>query len=555
LKIGVAYYPEHNEMSQWSTDLEMIRSAGIGRVRIAEFAWSRMEPEEGDFQWDWLDRFIDLAMEYKVEVVLCTPTAVPPIWLVERFPEVLPVNEEGRRNVFGGRQHRCYNTSAYVTYSLRITEQLAKRYGNHPNVVAWQLDNEFGGEQKRCYCVNCGKAFQVYLAERYGTVEQLNKRWGTVFWSQEYKRFGQIDPPMIYKADLGLKHHPSLELDFTRFSSRSIVAFSRLQTVILRNHSSGRPISTNVYAFTWGDNLDWIDLTADLDAIGIDVYSEHVYENAFYADFMYSLKPGNAWFLEFGTGGEVGQWMGIIDQVRSRRTDWLFIFKYKPFPFGQEQGLKELVTSTGEPTDKYYALQQLARPHDIDEALQASEPELEYASANAMEGMDILPASGVGLYFHFESSWVYTISQWGNMPHKLKYTIYFVHSVYRSVFREDRSHRIVYSADQLAGLHTLIVPRHIVYDPELEMALLIFMDNGGTVIATSDLFQKNSDNVFLTQMPKMYSEVLGRSSYITDSKTGDPIVQRASRGKGALIIVHQDATFEEWQSAATEYGK
>ncbi|RXZ80855.1 hypothetical protein EBB07_16720 [Paenibacillaceae bacterium] len=542
MKLGVAYYPEHVASNQWGVDLKSIRAAGIRRVRIGEFAWSEMETDEGKYQWDWLDQFIDLAKDHDIEVVLCTPTAAPPIWLVEKYPEVLPVDAQGRRNVFGGRQHRCYNAPAYQLHSQRIVEQLAKRYGNHPNVAAWQLDNEFGGEQKRCYCGYCKLAFQNYLTDNYKTIEQLNKRWGTVFWSQTYQRFDQIAPPMTYTADLQVKHHPSLEMNFTRFSSRSISAFSRMQTALLRQWSPGRPVSTNVYYFQWGDNIDWIDLTEDMDAVGIDVYSDELYENAFYADFMYSLKPDNAWFLEYGTGGELKGWLDGIDQARRRRNNWFFIFKLKPFSFGQEQGLQELMTITGQPTEKYAALQKWSQLRSVEDARLGTEQ-------NQIQDGDLLVPSGIGLYFSFESSWVYTISQWdSHLPDRLKYTRYMVHVVYQSIFAADQAHRIVYSADQLEGLQTLILPRHIIYDAVLESRLLQFMENGGTVVATSDLFQKNSDNVYLTEMPTIYAEVLGRQSFITDEKNDEPIIQHVLQGRGELIIVHKDTTLEEWQA-------
>ncbi len=301
MKLGVAYYPEHRGPDRWAVDHFKARAAGIRRVRVGEFAWSRMEPQPGAYDWEWLDRSIERAAEQGIEIVLCTPTACPPIWLVERYPEVLPVDRTGRRTGFGARQHRCYNAPAYVAHSARIVEALGERYGAHPNVVAWQLDNEFGGERKRCYCDHCRRAFQADLAARYGDIGALNERWGTVFWSQEYQRWDQIPVPLQHAADLQMRHHPSLELAFFRFSSASIVRYCRMQAELLRKHTGARPITTNAFLFKWGDNLDWYELFAGLDAAGIDIYSERPHEIAFCLDFARSLVPGAVWVMEYGT--------------------------------------------------------------------------------------------------------------------------------------------------------------------------------------------------------------------------------------------------------------
>ncbi|QJD86647.1 beta-galactosidase [Cohnella herbarum] len=539
MKLGVAYYPEHNKREQWNRDLEQIKEAGIERVRIAEFAWSRLEPNNGEFRWEWLDQFITLAEEYGLEVILCTPTACPPIWLVEEFPDVIPVDEEGRRNVFGARQHRCYNSPPYLHYSLRIVERMAIRYGSNANVVAWQLDNEFGGEQKRCYCDHCKAAFQNAMKAKYDTIDELNERWGNVFWSMEYQRFDQIATPKKYKADLWLKNNPSLEMEYSRFSSDAIVRYSREQIRLIRQHNVGesRPITTNRFPLNWGDNVHWPELVRDLDVAGIDLYSEHLHEIAFYADFNYSLKPGASWFMEYGPN--VKNLREGMEQLRGRGCDWFTVFKFKPFPFGQEQGLQELVTLTGEPTDSYRVLQEWSSSY----------------SGDSVSVTKVVPfvQSGVGLFFDFESSWVYTISVWGaQIHHRMHYPNYVIDTVYKSLYRENESHRIVWDADGVEGLHTLIVPLHIVHDRALEDAFLRFVDNGGALVVTSDLFQKNAENVFLDEIPRIYSELFGLSSFIVRPATEEPVLLRKSWGAGKVIVVNKDATPSEWESVVKE---
>ncbi|MBO9607188.1 MAG: beta-galactosidase [Paenibacillaceae bacterium] len=541
MKLGVAYYPEHHRPEQWSADLALMKQAGIERIRIAEFAWSRLEPAEGDFHWEWLDQFITQAAEYGLAIILGTPTACPPIWLVEAYPEVIPVDDEGRRNVFGARQHRCYNTPAYLAYSLRIVEELAVRYGGNPNVVAWQIDNEFGGEQKRCYCDNCRKAFQAYLKSVYPSIRELNERWGNFFWSLDYQRFDQIGPPLKYKADLWLKNSPSIEMEYSRFSSQAIVAFCREQAALIREHSPGRPVTTNRFPLNWGDNVHWPELVRDLDAAGMDLYSESLHEIGFYADFNDSLKPGRSWFMEYGPNA--ANLSDGMEQVRGRGCEWFTIFKFKPFPFGQEQSLQEMLTLSGEPAASYRIIADWAARRDAAGAPAAGAASERFAS------------SGVGIVFHFESSWAYTISRWGRqITDRLHYPNYVIDVVYRSLFRPDRSHRIVTDPGGLKGMHTVVVPLHIVHDPALEQTLLAFANGGGRVLVTSDLFQKNADNVYLTRMPAFYTEVFGMSSFCAEAKGADAVVRRAAYGRGEAVMLHKDAGLADWRAAAAEWG-
>jgi beta-galactosidase len=185
---GVDYYPEHWNEDRWPLDAELMLQGGINTVRLAEFAWSRLEPAPGVFDFAWLDRAIDVLAARAMRVVLGTPTAAPPGWLVAAHPEILPVNEHGQRAGFGMRRHYCPRQPAFHEATRRIVRAMAEHYADHPAVIAWQTDNELGNiaNGTRCHCPCCRAAFQDWLRERYGSLEELNRRWGTVFWSQEY---------------------------------------------------------------------------------------------------------------------------------------------------------------------------------------------------------------------------------------------------------------------------------------------------------------------------------------------------------------------------------
>lgn len=528
MKLGIAYYPEHEQPEQWDIDYSKLAAAGIRSVRIAEFAWAVLEPRDGQFEWEWLDASIERATSHGINVVLCTPTACPPVWLVEKHPDVLPINKQGRVIGFGARQHRSYSSENYVKYSLRIVEAMAERYGNHPNVVAWQLDNEFGGETKYDYSDPARMAFHRWLGERYGSVEKLNERWGTTFWSQRYERFDQIPLPAPIGADVNMWQHPSLELDFARFSSDSMVRFASLQAAALRPFIGDRPITTNAFMFCWGDNLNWPDLFADLDVVGMDIYSNKPHEIAFYADACRGVLGKPFWMMEYGTGTtELERDMNVVSE---RGCSRFYLFKMKPFPWGQEQGggQPELVTLTGEPSRNYHVVQSYTAKH-------AHEPELTETTRAA-----------VGVYYHFDSSWSYQLS----VADRIAYPDYIVHNVYRHLFEAGIRTEVVYSGEQLDGLETLIIPLHQIYDAALEERLIAFVQEGGRLIVTSDLFRKNADNVYLREVPRIFAELLDwqENNFAGDIITeGTVMIRKHKSGKGETWLVHRNSTAEQWK--------
>ncbi len=242
MKLGVCYYPEHWPEGDWAEDARMIRELGLSLVRIGEFAWSRIEPEPGRFDWDWLDRAIEALHEEGLGIILGTPTATPPKWLVDLHPDILPHDEYGNPRRFGSRRHFCFSSQTYRGESARITEALAGRYGEHPGIVMWQTDNEFGHHgSDESFSPDAHAAFRQWLEHRYGAVGALNAAWGTVFWSQEYRSFAEVDLPGATVTEA----NPSHILDFRRFNSDQMVSFHAEQEAIIRRLSLDRPVTHN----------------------------------------------------------------------------------------------------------------------------------------------------------------------------------------------------------------------------------------------------------------------------------------------------------------------
>jgi beta-galactosidase len=534
MQLGISYYPEYYPQDQWDRHFEALVEGGFKRVRFGESSWATFQPARHEFRWEVMDDAIEKAASFGVEVVLGTPTYVPPLWLVKEHPEILPVGVDGRRTVFGARQHRCFNTPAYVDAANAISHAMAERYGKHPNVVAWQIDNELGGEQKRCYCDNCRRTFQEFLRARYGNIGDLNRRWNTVFWGQQYDSFEDVNVPIRFNADLEMRHHPALELDFQRFSSDSIVRFCEGQYDIIRSCTS-QPITHNTDSFFWGDNVDVWKLFQRLDVAGMDLYSDRPFEIAFYSDLTRSVsKADTFWMMEYGTRSP-----GLEDEmeVTARRgCEWLIFFKLLPFPWGQEIDRKALLTLTGNPEPNYHVVRK-------------------WAGQNSTKRASPRQPSRVGLFYDFDSSWAYFVDQWRPgipVPDRQIYPRYLIDVVYQALFELGLSVDLLFEPERLHEYQTIVVARHLLYDPLLEDVLLGYVANEGTLLATTDLFRRSDDNAWLEIVPNIYREAFGWDGADFPDDTVSPCAFPTIThqiGKGTARLIHKEADRTVWQSA------
>jgi beta-galactosidase len=289
----MAYHPAYWPRERWPIDAKMISEANIQAVRAAEFAWSRFEPREGEFDFGWMDEAVDILASEGIKTIMCTPTATPPAWLIHKHPEILPVDANGLpAKYFGSRRHYCCSVAAFHEYTRQIVTAMAEHYGHNANVIGWQIDNELGNVYRlnrgRCYCEACREKFSEWLQRKHGSLDALNRVWGTVFWGQEYTDWDQIVLPCRGTAGEGLS--PSHVLDYHRFFSDSWVEYTKLQADILREHGENQWISTN-FACGLGHErtdetalyrggcvwfpciVDWRDLSQSLD---FPAWSSHV---------------------------------------------------------------------------------------------------------------------------------------------------------------------------------------------------------------------------------------------------------------------------------------
>ncbi|KAE9629395.1 beta-galactosidase [Parasedimentitalea maritima] len=424
--LGTCYYPEHWPSEIWADDARRMVDAGLTWVRIGEFAWSRIEPQSGQLNWDWLDQAIDVLGQAGLQVVLGTPTATPPKWVLDKHPDMLAVDANGNPRKFGSRRHYCFSHAGYLGECRRIVTLLAERYGPNPYVAAWQTDNEYGCHDTVISYSNAARdAFRHWLRKEFhnpsgnaGDIDALNSAWGNVFWSMEYSDFDDIDLPNLTVTE----PNPSHALAFRRFSSDQVVAFNRVQSDILRAHSAA-PIAHNYMGRI--TEFDHYKVGADLDIASWDSYPLGFLEDrvgaspehqrayarqgdpdfqAFHHDLYRAVGRGRWWVMEQQPGpvnwapynpaplpGMVRLWTW---EAFAHGAEAVCYFRWRQAPFAQEQ------LHTG-----------MLRPDSVDAPaiVEARQVSAELAAAPKVQPY----RAPVALIFDYEADWAWVVQPHG----------------------------------------------------------------------------------------------------------------------------------------------
>ncbi len=500
MRLGVCYYPEHWPEAWWEDDAARMAAIGLTRVRIGEFAWSRIEPEAGRFDWDWLDRAIDTLARHGLGVVLGTPTATPPKWLVDTMPEMLAQDAQGRARGFGSRRHYCFSHAGYRAQSRRITTALAERYGHHPAVVAWQTDNEYGcHDTVLSYSAAAAAAFREWLAARYGNIDALNRAWGNVFWSMEYASFDAIELPNLTVTE----PNPAHVLDFRRFSSDQVRCFNAEQAEILRRLSPGRDVIHNFMGFF--TDFDHHALGEDLDVASWDSYplgfleqfpfSEaektryarqgHPDISAFHHDLYRGCARGRWWVMEQQPGpvnwarfnpsplpGMVRLW---TLEALAHGAEVVSYFRWRQAPFAQEQMHAGLL-----------------RPDRSDDL--AAHEARQCAADIARIGPAGEPPQSVALVFSYESEWVTATQPQGQGFSALRLAF----ACYSALRALGLDVDIVSPAAPLSAYRMVVVPCLPIFSPGLVDALAAF---DGPVLVGPRSASKTRDFAIPPELP------------------------------------------------------
>jgi len=362
LVLGTAWYPEQWPEARWDADLNLMQKAGVTMVRVGEFAWSRFEPTEGHYDLDWLDRAITAASKHGIYTVIGTPSAAPPAWLTQKYPETLRTMDDGRKDEHGNRQQFDWSDPKYRVLSRAMAEQLAKRFGHNPWVIGWQIDNEYS---ENSYGDSTKKQFQDWLKIRYGTLDNLNSRWTTAYWSETYQSWDQVPIETKYG-------NPGLLLSWMRFVSDTWRSYQKNQLEVIRaNSTPAQFITTNMMG--WFDGYDHYTVAQDLDMASWDDYVGQgqldQYRNGAAHDLTRGLLRKNFWVMETQPG--FVNWAKInnsLDKGEVRAMAWHAIghgsdavsyWQWRSDLNGQEEYHGTLVGADGTPVPLYSEVSQL----------------------------------------------------------------------------------------------------------------------------------------------------------------------------------------------------
>ena len=492
LVLGTAWYPEQWPESRWDADLDLMQKAGIHMVRVGEFAWSRMEPSEGDYQLDWLDHAIAAAARHNIVTVIGTPSAAPPAWLTQKYPETLRTKEDGRKDEHGNRTQFNWADPKYRVLARAMAEQLAKRFGRNPNVVGWQIDNEYGDNS---YDDNTKAQFQEWLKARYGTLDNLNTRWTTSYWSETYSNWNQVPIQIGYG-------NPGLLLSWKRFVSDTWRSYQKNQTEVIRANSSNQFITTNMMGLF--DGYDHYTVGQDLDIISWDDYvgtgQLDPYKNGIAHDLMRGVLRKNFWVMETQPGSV--NWSAnnnALDKGEVRAMAWHDIghgadavsyWQWRSALNGQEEYHGTLVGADGTPVPLYSEVAQLGQ-----EFVKAS-PVLAGTSVK----------SDVAILHSYDSRWAINWQR----HNKAFDPVAEIYSYYKPLRDIAQSIDIVNPSVSLSQYKLVVAPGLNVISEEEGRNLIAYVEQGGNLVLGQRSGMKDIDNgLQVNRQPGPLAPLLG----------------------------------------------
>jgi len=451
---------------------------------MAEFAWSTLEPSVGEFNFDWLERVIGLLAAEGIATVLGTPTATPPAWLVQIHPDVLAIDEGGRRVQFGNRCHYCVNSPQFHIASRRIVKAMAKRFGKNPHVIGWQIDNEYN---RICYCDRCRKLFQEFLKDKFGSLELLNEHWATRYWSETYSDWEQIPIPIG-------PHNPGLMLEFKHFITESYRKFQKIQLDILRPNLNPDVWVTHNF-MGWYDGFDHYEMAKDLDLVSWDWYVgtghlDYLASGAAH-DLTRGLKRRSFWLMETQPGHV--NWSPVNNELNKgevRSMAWhavahgaeaVLYWQWRPALGGQEQYHGALIDQSGQPRPLYQEIQQIGQ---------------DFKTASELLAGSVIK-SDVALLNCYDSRWSI---HWQRHHQDFSYEAHF-NNYYRPLAARNINVDVICADESLDGYTLVISPALLILNEKRVEQIREFVERGGTLILTLRTGMKDKFNALLPVRP------------------------------------------------------
>jgi beta-galactosidase len=495
LWLGSAWYPEQWPEEQWEADLALMKRHGANVVRIGEFAWSRMEPREGEYDMGWLVRATRLAAKHGIKVVIGTPTDTPPAWLTQKYPDTLRIDGQGVRAVHGGRRQFSISSPRYRAFSRNIVGRMADALGREPNVIGWQIGNEYTDES---YDPAAREAWHGWLKAKYGTLDRLNEAWTTAYWSQTYTAWDQV--PL--NSD---RANPGWMLDLKRFITDTWVDFQKNQLDVLRAKVEPRQfITTNLGGLGWANRFDRYAINRDLDFATWDAYvgTGHLqpYRMGATHDLVRGWKRKNFWVMEIQPGFVnwapisnslyPGETRAMAWQAIGHGSDGILYWQWRNALNGQETLHGSLIGPDGKPLPIYQEVTQLGR---------------EMAKATPVLAGTV-PASPVAILQDYDSRWAIDFQ----LHHKDYDQIGILLDYYRPLKDRLGQVDIVEAAGPLDAYRLVVAPSLNVIPDGLAKNLADYVRRGGHLVLGPRSGMKDEFNrLHLERQPGPLAELLG----------------------------------------------
>jgi beta-galactosidase len=507
---GGDYSPEQWTPSQWREDIKKMEMAGANVLSLGIFAWSALEPQDGVYTMDWLGEVLDLLLENGHHAVLSTPSASQPAWMSKANPDVLRAPLGGIRNRHGMRVNFCVTSAYYRKKVHAMNTELARRFGKHEAVVAWHISNEFF---EPCYCEVCQVAFREWLQKRYGTLQELNHRWNTAFWSHTFTDWSEIEAP----GGSGENSCEALWVNWKRFSSDQYASFIRNEVAPIREHSPEVPVTTNLMGTH--EPLDYWRLAAELDFVSMDAYPlydcrpemlDHGIENSFVFDLMRSFKQGQPWVLMESTPSSAN-WMPFMKlkrpgihalgsfQAVAHGSDSVMYFQWRQGMGGREKFHGAVIDHTGSTETRVFR-----EVSEVGEKLKKITP--------ALGGR---MSAEVAIIYEWENRWAITAACGPTKDHKDYVPTCLAH--YRPFWQQGITTDIIQSTADFSGYKLIVAPMLYMLRPGVAERLEAFVREGGTLVGTywTGIVDED-DRLFETPFPGPLAPVFGITNEETD---------------------------------------
>jgi len=497
---GGDYNPDHWPEDIWKQDVELMQEAGVNLVSLGIFSWVKLNPAPDEFTMDWLHRVMDLLHDGGVKVNLATATASPPAWLGRLHPEIRPIGEDGQPYRHGGRQAFTPNSQIFVDHALALIRQLAMEFGSHPALAMWHINNEYFGNTPMSYGEVDARAFRVWLKQRYGDLDGLNKAWGTTFWSQIYTDWEEVLPPC--KVPPG--PNPSMSLDYKRFFSDAFVKLCHLECSVLRELTPNIPMATNL--MQQFPHIDQFEMIKECDFAALDSYPNSTPSvddrPALSADLTRSLTPDAPWLLMEQVTSQVN-WQppntikrpGVMRLWSmshiARGADGVMFFQWRQGLHGSEKFHGAMVPNCG--------------PEDSRVFKEVCELGADLKKLQPVVGSTV--ESRVGIFWSWDNFW--SVEHFGS-PNPVPYNQQ-MQELHRALCDLGLVPSFAHPSDSnLARFDFLIVPFLYLQTPEQAAILNDYVRSGGKVLVTYLSGQVNdNEHLYFGRGPVHLREMLG----------------------------------------------